>query len=120
MRSRIKAERLAPARPIETPNQATFDLRKAVSCPTNGGCLALNSINRLHELRSSVRRRICNDDDSQAVTLAPKDIHAIWYVRTCRLEQCPVKYLLRDAISLHASLCVAAYCNVPKSRYIAI
>jgi hypothetical protein len=82
--------------------------------------LALNAVHRLYELCSCIWRRIRNNDDPQAIALAPKDIHAIWHIGTCRLKQCLVKYFLRDAVSLHAGLRVPAYCNVPKPWYVAI
>ena len=106
-------------RPPESANQARVSLW-GVSCPANGGCLALNAVHRLYELCSCIWRRIRNNDAPQAIALAPKDIHAIWHIGTCRLQQCLIKYLLRNAVHLHASLRVTAYCNVPKPWYVAI
>src|SRR5829696_2826458 len=85
------------------------------ACPRSP-CLRLDPVHGLNELSSPVRRRVCEDDQPQPVTLPPEDILPIGSVGLRRIEQRAVKRLLRNPRLEHFRLGMTAHGAAWKAR----
>jgi len=82
--------------------------------------LRLDTVNRLDQHCTHVRRRIGQDDQANAIAFPPKNIGAVRDVGCQRRQQHTVKCLLRDSLLFGSRLRMTAHRHISQSRNISV